>query len=371
MNRLNWLMNDFINKELYAPFVVKNDVDYYKDLRKKYNLLYKLSQNAGADSDSLFIIRNLSDKICKAIRLYYKGNITTANRIVKNIISDCASNRFAVSPVYNSDAFKGVKGTEIPFFRGRLCTDAIPYTEKEMLHIPFSKRGITKNYRFSISGLPCLYIGNSSYVCWLELGRPAERDLVVAPIVIEDKIIILNLAVMTRDFTGLREFDEKYVHCWLKLLILMIATSYRIEEKNRFFHSEYIISQSIMLACHELGIDGVAYYSNRTEDHIFASTAINVALLADYKFGKEYSDLCKSIKVGKPINYGFYRQLSGIERSKHHAYPLRSLHTGFYRNIGYYDSQFDYANTDFCEFDKFLFGEWEIDKTSFGNALLL
>lgn len=49
-----------------------------------------------------------------------------------------------------------------------------------------------------------------------------------------------------------------------------LATSYRIKEEGRTFKSEYIISQSIMMACKRLGYDGVAYYSKRVYDEVFA-----------------------------------------------------------------------------------------------------
>lgn len=45
------------------------------------------------------------------------------------------------------------------------------FLEKEMFHIPFDRRDKIGNQRYSISGIPCLYLGSSSYVCWEELGR--------------------------------------------------------------------------------------------------------------------------------------------------------------------------------------------------------
>lgn len=61
--------------------------------------------------------------------------------------------------------------------------------------------------------------------------------------------------------------------------MLDIATSYRVKEVNRTFKSEYIISQSIMMACKKLGYSGVAYYSKRVDDIAFARCAINLAFL--------------------------------------------------------------------------------------------
>ena len=47
--RLIWLNNDFICKELYGPFVLAKDVEYKKDLIKKYSIVLKRAIKAGAD----------------------------------------------------------------------------------------------------------------------------------------------------------------------------------------------------------------------------------------------------------------------------------------------------------------------------------
>lgn len=51
MAKLDWVEN-FITKELYAPYVVAWDEDYYKDLNAKYKLLYDTAKMAGADAYS-------------------------------------------------------------------------------------------------------------------------------------------------------------------------------------------------------------------------------------------------------------------------------------------------------------------------------
>ena len=131
----------------------------------------------------------------------------------------------------------------------------------------------------------------------------------------------------------MNEFEENRVHCWLKLYMLTAATSYRIKEEGRTFKSEYIISQSIMMACKRLGYDGVAYYSKRVYDEVFARCAINLALFVDYK--GDYSELIK------------------------HMNELRCARTGFITNIGSYDRQYPYTETKYSDFDKFLFYSWK------------
>ena len=36
--RLTWVNNNFIAKELYAPFIIEKDIDYYEDLSQKLKL---------------------------------------------------------------------------------------------------------------------------------------------------------------------------------------------------------------------------------------------------------------------------------------------------------------------------------------------
>lgn len=359
MKKLTWV-EKIIAKELYAPYVVDKDEDYYKDLENKYRQLFDWAKDAEADSESLAIIKRYSDKIKESIRLYYDGSVSKAHNIIRNLVKGCENDKLAVNTIINSEAFPGIKGTEIQFFRARLSDDAKAFKAKDMLHLPFSMRGKTGNYRFSIPGIPSLYLGNSSYACWIELGCPPEYRFNVSPVVLDGKQKIFNLAVMSRDWRCLDELEESKVHCWLKLLVLMMATSYTVNESGRIFKSEYIVSQNIMLACKELGYDGIAYFSKRVSDEIFAYAAINLALFAPYQKNKLYSSVCEHIKIDDSFNYSLYKQLGIANRDC--GYELRLLRNGLKTNIGEYREgrQFQYAMTEFCAFDKFLFSKWRV-----------
>lgn len=154
--------------------------------------------------------------------------------------------------------------------------------------------------------------------------------------------------------TLMKFLDLDEIHCWLKLYMLSIATSFRINEKERTFKSEYIISQSIMMACKKIGYDGIAYYSKRVSDEIFSLCAINLVLFVDYD--NEYSKITKHIKIDDPFNYALYKQLFPSLHYKN--YNLRSVQTGLLTNIGSFDRQYPYRETEFFEFDKFLFTTW-------------
>lgn len=360
---LTWIA-DAISKDLYAPFEVEKDNDYYPDLQKRFSKLKKDAESAKADEESIKIINKFTSKIMEALRKYYYGKVSSSHMIIKNLVKNCLDSGLAVTNINSTVAFLGSVDTELQLFRAR-TGDPKGYPAKEMLHLPYSMRSKTGNYRFSIPGLPSLYLGNSSYACWLELGLPSASEFNVSPVALDGKQRIFNLVIMNRDHHLLNDYSADKVHSWLKLLIFMVATSYRVKEKNRTFKSEYNISQSIMLACKSYGLDGIAYYSKRVEDQMFAQAAINLALFTDYKKGQEYSELCKHIKVGNSYNYFMFQRLNTVDID----YELRSTHTPFINNIGNYERQNTYRETNFCSFDKFLYSGWDKDFIKWGNAL--
>jgi len=351
---LSWLNNGFICEELYAPFRINKDIEYRTDLEKRYNIVMRQAQNANADDESLQIIAAFTTQILASLDSYYKADIAESNNIVFELVKEIGDNPFAVNSVTNSDAFPGNKSNELQFFRSRLGTPNRAFTAKDMLHLPNSMRAKSGNYRFSIPGNPSMYLANSSYGCWIEMGCPAEIDFNVSPILLEGYQRVFNLAVSIRDFRCLNEFEKDRVHCWLKLYLLAIATSYVIKEESRTFRSEYIISQSLMMACKKMKYDGIAYYSRRVDNEVFALCAINLALFVDYV--GEYSAMIKHIKIDDAFNYALYKQLNNSLKYK--EYRLRSTDTGYITNIGSFERQYPYRETDFYDFDKFLFTTW-------------
>lgn len=295
--------------------------------------------------------------MCEALENYYKGRVTTCHNTIKCLIKECEDNELALSDLKHSRAFHGDRGSEIQFFRARLSDEITIFSPQDMLHIPFDQRSKSGSYRFSIPGVISLYLANTSYGCWIELGRPSEKEFNVSPIVLDGEQRIFNLAVMSRDCSQLDDGDEKRVHCWIRLLILMIATSYRVEEKDRSFKSEYLISQSIMLACKELGYDGVAYYSKRVDNELFSFAAINLALFVEYQPDQKYGSICQHLKVDESLNYEFYKQLKSSATFR--DYPLRVVRTPMITNIGNFHRQYSYRETAFYYFDMYLFSRWD------------
>lgn len=361
--KINRLNNGFITKEMRSPYVVEKDNEYLPCLEKLYKHVLAQATKAGADKKSLEIIRQYSSKILNALETYYMADIEQSNLIIRKLIEDVSSNPFAVSNLAESCAFPKSRNGEIQFYRCRIGNPTCDFSAKDLLHLPRSARSKAGNYRFSIPGNPSLYLANSSYGCWIETGFPSEIEFNVSPLLLDDSQKILNLAVYVRDFGNLNDLANDRVHCWLKLLMLTIASSFRIKEEGRCFRSEYIVPQLIMMSCKKIGLDGIAYFSTRVSDVAFARCAINLALFVEYE--DEGSSLVRHMKIGDPTNYFLYKQL--LPSIKQSDYELASINHPFITNIGKYENQHPYQETEFFEFDKYLFKTWSDQRHKAGK----
>ncbi len=341
MDNFEWVKQ--LNYEEYCtPFVINNDNEYVSALESKLKSLIDNFEFCGADSDIIEIAKDTCRKIINSIDLYYKGGIVDAQTIINELINSFDDDSYAITGINNSIAFPGFgqENLEVQFFRARLSERVEGYKANEMLHIPFNKREIIKSQRFSIPGLPCLYLGNTTYDCWIELGRPADYMFNVSPALLDNTQKVLNLAVSIRYFyeylTPKDTCDvaemKKEMLTLLKLVILNICTSYRVINDDRNFKSEYIVSQMIMLACKKRGLDGIAYFSKRIISEMFSSIySVNLVLFANYNHENSLSEICEHIEIDDSFNFSMYKQL--LPSLKYKKYRLRVDNSPFIAGI--------------------------------------
>lgn len=367
MDNFEWVKQ--LNYEEYCtPFVINNDNEYVSALESKLKSLIDNFEFCGADSDIIEIAKDTCRKIINSIDLYYKGDIVDAQTIINELINSFDDDSYAITGINNSIAFPGFsqENLEVQFFRARLSEKVEGYKANEMLHIPFNKREIIKSQRFSIPGLPCLYLGNTTYDCWIELGRPADYMFNVSPALLDNTQKVLNLAVSIRYFyeylTPKDTCDvaemKKEMLTLLKLVILNICTSYRVINDDRNFKSEYIVSQMIMLACKRRGLDGIAYFSKRIISEMFSSIySVNLVLFANYNHENSLSEICEHIEIDDSFNFSMYKQL--LPSLKYKKYRLRVDNSPFIAGINESKKIFPYKETEFHDFDEFLFANWK------------
>lgn len=124
-----------------------------------------------------------------------------------------------------------------------------------MFHIPFDKRYLVGNQRFSISGLPCLYLGGSPYVCWEELGRPDYQKCNHSGFKTKEEVYVYDFC-LPKELKSL--FD-------VRRAALILACSIPADAKH-VFKDEYIIPQCILQAIIEKHYNNGEWFN---EDYIY------------------------------------------------------------------------------------------------------
>lgn len=374
-----WL-KELNKEEFYTPIEIDSDNKYYSDLKNKYKEILKIIKLN--DKYNLIVkeIEKIQKNILEAIQDYYSGDLEKSIKSISTIIKELECNEYVVNTVKENMAFsdymsfkKGCLNSreylkeDVYFFKARLCDDEKNFKFNEMLHIPFNNRGKVSTQRFSIPGLPSIYLGRSVYICWIELGKPADNTFNVSCVKLENDIklfsIATNIEKINRYLSGINDSEEydlnvkELIKTHLKVWMLSIATSYNIKEKNRNFRSEYIISQLMMLYLKNRNIDGIAYYSKRIPEQSGAlnDLGVNVVLFSKYEKPKKekekvnvkindniYSRICEKIHITNSINFGEFKQVNFYSESW---------------NISPIDiagKQFQYRYTKFSELEEYL-----------------
>ena len=156
--------------------------------------------------------------------------------------------------------------TDVPnetFYRARV------YTNKEMFHIPYENRGKVSTQRFSFPGLPCLYLGMSSYVCWLETNRPQFNQFQVAAIRRknpENDLKVINLALHPLAVYEQLKNETIYdLEAYLRLWPIIATSSMVVKNEDDSFKPEYIFPQFMLQYILENSDDdtliGIKYFS--------------------------------------------------------------------------------------------------------------
>lgn len=152
------------------------------------------------------------------------------------------------------------------------------FSSAELFHIPFEHRGRVSSQRYSIPGLPCLYLGASTYVCWEELGRPAFSSVYVMALQLRDpsRFKVLDLAVVPHFVPSMnliqqwqasasnKQAIEDYLVALVVCWPLMAACSTRVMEPRDPFKPEYVVPQLLLQWIRQSNnLQGVRYFSTK------------------------------------------------------------------------------------------------------------
>ena len=366
------------------PISKEKDNEYVIDLHQKLGEYINYITTVKGIPEC--VIKQTEDNITRiqnSLKFYYNADIHSAKQNIGEILVKYKSDAFIVSTLDNNYAFRGIAPfkdlhseryddlyksmTEYPlsFFKARI--DGSGFTRKHMLHIPFDKREIISTQRFSIPGVPCVYLGTTSYVCWLELGNPADHNFNVSLYSIPGDLKILNLAISEGLINGITSGykQNNTINTIIEIWPLICAISYSISEENRKFKSEYIVSQLLMQCLNELKIDGVAYISKKARNDLIAyPQCVNLALPIKYngnfmykQVSDKYGQLCNSFELTEPINFSEYLKMPIYCPEQMEGTFINNFYKGnnYSHFIDLAGKKPQYVKTTFAAFDNYLF----------------
>lgn len=377
------------------PIKLDYDKDYYLKLKERLNSYQNYIKNINDISENA--IKNTEDNvklIIASLEYYYNADIEKAKNKIIKLLEKYTSNDFIISELDKSYPFRGVapfsdlldeikdgyindyeimNTYQLSFFKSRI--GGSNFEKKDMLHIPFCNRELVSTQRFSIPGVPCLYLGTTSYVCWLEMDKPQDSVFNVSSFKLPKHLKILNLvfdhelisnqASNSMRFNGDKRYNNiKLLEYMIELMPLVYATSFSIKNKERKFKSEYIVSQLIMQCLSELNIDGIAYASKKVKDSITAfpqciNLAIPMKTNKEFNFNKErdnYADICEEILLTDPVNLSEFLKVDRDNNYKIDRSYINECFNGTLEDkIILGGKHVDYNFTEFANFDNYIF----------------
>ena len=311
-------LQDFIYKQkdvLLLPIEVECGNLVFTELFKRWDKFVKLISETEWLQDSLPIVRKSMQYIKRAIKCYYALDIVASNNAMRNLLKVIQNTSFV------SELDKLYCDTESSLWYRARVGDFNSYTKDDLNHIPFDKRKKITNQRYSINGIPCLYLGGSVLSCWEEMNRPSSDSLWVnwyrPKYPTATKILNLGMTaymISHPEYRSTANFRrEQIIHEFFELWILQSACSVIVKETDRIFIEEYIVPQLLMQNISHIGIDGVQYFSVKMHDAYFErygwlSRNLAFPAKATMKGEKHSKEIDEMFTSSIPVNIGMLNQ---------------------------------------------------------------
>ena len=192
--------------------------------------------------------------------------------------------------------------TKQHFFKSRLCYGK-GFQKNEMFIRPFEQRENIETYRYSIPGLPCLYLSNSIYGNWTELSCPDINLLQISRFEISNDLKKLHFEFDFSFFyraiksTVSRKLDYRMLVRYLTYFPIHLLCNIKVKNRQSIFKPEYIFPQFLMQWINENEISCVQYISTQLQfNHINNNLFFYFSNLAIPAKTSEKSGYCNFLK---------------------------------------------------------------------------
>lgn len=284
------------------PTYLETELDAYQEYYER-SLKPRLDDIFPSDATVAKKIAHLSDGINGAVQLYYKGKLPEAAASFKKALEDIGFANLSATQVIAAGR---------NFYRTRASTDK-QLVRKDLFHNPFKNRGIVATSRYSIPGLPALYLGDSTYVCWEEFNRKPIRELYFSRFCSTEDLHVIKIQRLEDFIKQLKELGSDFSTArsmlmrYLSLFPLSIACSIRTKSNTDTFKPEYIIPQLLLqfvISLDNVPVNGIMFPSTKVKySKIQNVPAYNFIFPVRNVNGQEYcSDLVRQFALTAPTS---------------------------------------------------------------------
>lgn len=292
-------------EKLKQPFLSDTEKSFHECLKEKLDLYVKFLKNSDfkeiLSENDLNCIDTVSENIMKSIYEYLKGKSGESYKIIDDTLKKQYSNWQNITYKLDKEKF---------LIRIRPSITNL-HNKKELFHIPFTKRHLVAKQRYSIEGLPCLYLSATSYTAWLELNKPSFNELWASGFRSKSEIPLLDLSYtiskIEEDYKK-NVANAKQTIDRLKIYPFILATSFRVKYPTDSFHEEYIISGKLLQwIVNNTTFMGIRFLSTKLESynntHLWSSSNF-VIPPRDYKAGEVHNKFLSDLFImTKPQNW--------------------------------------------------------------------
>jgi len=256
--------NDLDDYPKFLKIRLKAWIDHYNGTIKPIvdsEIPFDPKPNPGKTVDAR--INKLSAGLIETVKIYYSGNVLKATECFNDSLKEMLFDEV-------KDQIKLEK--DCVFYRGRIAEPGAQLFMNDLFHVPFNSRHFVSTNRFSIPGLPALYLGDTVYVCWEEFGRHRLRDIFFSRFSNTKELNVVRI----QRFDDLLLYLDKlspeialmHLLRYLVLFPLTIACSISVKLTKAPFKPEYIIPQLLLQLItndKELKIDGIMFPSTKVD----------------------------------------------------------------------------------------------------------
>lgn len=287
----------------------KSIEDFLNNIYNDYlNEIKKFDGNLGTQlKKEIPFIEDQITKIKESLASYLQGFPSSAYTILSEALNILDNHNYLPIQKVDLNTFNS------PFYRMRISNNRTLKRE-ELFHIPFEIREKVSTQRYSIPGLPCLYLADSIFVCWEELGRPDINTFHVSRVDLsQSKLKFLFFDTSPNEIKKkcfpTKNPEGKLLNLLIPYLCywpILAACSLIVKKPDEVFKPEYIIPQLLLQwVVFDKKVDGVVYKSNRIKISKHNIGTFRNVVIPVKKVGAKgiCSQLKKKIKLTNPISY--------------------------------------------------------------------